>query len=286
MLSSSLGVSEVDVLLTGDLLDTLLRAYTAKDFGYRHRLGGLLPRRYEMIPFDYLHSPRDFWDEHITQDVLADMARRQKDFYNRNANSGRRSVAESLKIYPFRQWVEVATWAAQRRCLPIRLVGADRKLLDFAFTCPVELKLGSRIFLTAAKRIYGPGMGIPSANDGVRPCSGHLWRLVQRATRKSQDRVTGLAKRLGRKAPVQHSWHDYPAYWRESKKLATLRCEYGPNLDCLSGALFKDSGRALLEDKGLFWEHGFRLLQLAVWLGVVKDYRMAREQKLNQAGIR
>ena len=45
---------EVDVLLTGDFVDTLLRAYTAFDFGYRRRLGGLLPPRYEPIPFDYV----------------------------------------------------------------------------------------------------------------------------------------------------------------------------------------------------------------------------------------
>ncbi len=270
---------EVDVLLTGDLVDTLLRAYTAKDFGCRHRLGGLLPNRYERVPFDHLHTPRDFWDGHIPQDVLGGMARRRRAFHDRNADPCRGSLAESLKIYPFRQWVEVATWAAQRRRLPMRLVGGDRRLLDFAFACPVELKLGDRVFLKVARDIMGPGLRIPSANDGVRPCSGHLWRLTQRAIRKSHDRVTGFMERLGRKAPIQHSWHDYPAYWRESEGLAKLRREYGSHLNDLDGVLFRGCGRVLLEDKELSWEYGLRLLQMAVWMGLVKEYRMVYPQK-------
>lgn len=266
---------EVDILLTGDLVDTLLRAYTAKDFGYRHRLGGLLPRRYERVPFDYVQACRDLWGQHLRQDVLDAVTRRLEEFHDRHAALDRGSVAESLKIYPFRQWVEVATWSAQRRRLPLGLVGADRRLLDFAFACPVDLKLGDKVFLKAAKGILGPGLHIPSANDGVRPGSGHLWRLVQRAIRKSQDRFTGIAERFGRKAPIQHSWHDYPAYWRESQKLAMLRRQYGPNLSCLDGVLFEGNGQALLEDTNLSWEHGFRLLQLAVWLGLRKEYASA-----------
>jgi len=270
---------QADVLLTGDLLDTLLRAYTAKDFGCRRRLGGLLPNRYERVPFDYLCAPRDFWDGHVLQGVLEDMARRRKAFYDTNTDPCRGSVAESLKIYPFRQWLEVATWAAQRRRLPMRLVGADRRLLDFAFTCPVELKLGDRVFLKVAKEVLGPGLRIPSANDGVRPCSGHVWRLMQRAIRKSQNRVTDFMERLGRKAPIQHSWHDYPAYWRESEGLAKLRNEYGPHLNDLDGVLFRGRGQLILEDKELYWEYGLRLLQMAVWMALVKEYRMACPQK-------
>ncbi len=264
---------DVDVLLTGDLLDTLLRACTAKDFNYRHRWGGLLPRRYGRVPFDGLRFPADLWEEQFVQRVLGAMAGRLKDFQENHADSGRGSAAESLKIYPFRQWVEVAVWSAHRRRLPIRLVGADRRLLDLAFRCPVELKLGDRVFLKAARQIFGPGLRIPSANDGVQPCSGHLWRLVQRAKRKSEDRLVRISEYFGRKAPIQHSWHDYPAYWRQSKKLAMLRREYGPHLNRLDGVLFKHSGQALLEDESLSWEHGLRLLQLAVWLGQSKQYR-------------
>lgn len=270
---------EVDALLTGDMLDTLLRAYTAKDFRCRQRLGGLLPNRYVRVPFDGLHVPPDFWDGHIPQSVREGMAERRKAFYDRHVDPRRGSVAESLKVYPFRQWVEVATWAAQRRRLPMRLVGADRRLLDFAFTCPVELKLGDRVFLKVAREVMGPGLRIPSANDGVRPCSGHVWRLTQRAIRKSQNRVAGLMERLGWKPPVQHSWHDYPTYWRESEGLARLRNEYGPHLNDLNGMLFNGCGQALLNDKELSWEYGLRLLQLAVWKGLVKEYRMASVQR-------
>jgi hypothetical protein len=39
--------------------------------------------------------------------------------------------------------------------------------------------------------------------------------------------------------------------------------------------LFKESGRALLEDKDIDWRYGFRLIQLAVWLGINDGYRRA-----------
>jgi len=144
----------------------------------------------------------------------------------------------------------------------------------------MALKAGGRIFHEAVRGLYGPGARIPSANDGVRPESRHLWRLVQRAIRKSQDRWTQIAEHCGRKAPIQHSWHDYPAYWRQSRQLARLRHEYGPNLSRFDGVLFKASGQALLEDEHLFWEYGFRLLQLAVWLGIRNEYRIDRRREV------
>lgn len=265
--------AQVRVLFTGDLLDTLLRAYTASDFDRRPRLAGILPGSYEKIPFDYVRPPSDFDSRVLTREVLEGVVERRRSVFERNRHEERGSMAEWLKNYPFRHWVEVATWAAHRRVLPLRLVGADRRLLDFAFRCPVELKLGNRVFLKAAHGLYGKGSRVPSANDGVRPGSGHWSRLVQRAVRKSQDGTTRVLERLGRKGPVQHSWHDYQRYWRESRVLAQLMEEYEPQLAELGGGLFRGDATGLLRREALHWCDGFRLLQLAVWRGLMHRYQ-------------
>jgi asparagine synthetase B (glutamine-hydrolysing) len=265
--------AQVSVLFTGDLLDTLLRAYTARDFVRRPRLGGILPERYERIPFDYAHLPSDFNCRILRDDVLEQVIERSRSVCEASLHVERGSLAEWLKNYPFRHWVEVATWAAQRRVLPLRLVGADRRLLDFAFRCPVELKLGNRIFLKAARGLYAGALRVPCANDGVRPGSGHWSRLLQRALRKSQDGTVRLREKLGRKDPVQHSWHDYQRYWRESRTLAQLIGEYAASLAELEGELFRGSTTGLLQRGDLHWCEGFRLLQLAVWRGLVRGYQ-------------
>jgi len=155
----------------------------------------------------------------------------------------------------------------------MRLVALDRRILDFNYKCPLELKLGGKVFLRATKNIYGPGGKLPSANDGVRPSSGHWSRLFQRAIRKSQDRTTKILEKLGKEPRVPGSWQDYQKYWRESEKLRELIRQYGANLDQFDGMLFKESGPELLENKDLYWRYGFRLLQLAVWLGIIGEYR-------------
>jgi hypothetical protein len=81
-------------------------------------------------------------------------------------------------------------------------------------------------------------------------------------------------EKLGKEPKIQHSWHDYPKYWRESGKLRELIREYGANLEQFDGILFKESGRALLERKDIDWRSGFRLLQLAIWLGIKENYAL------------
>ena len=102
---------------------------------------------------------------------------------------------------------------------------------------------------------------------------------MQRAIRKSENGFTALMKYFGKEVPIQHSWHDYPAYWRQSMPLAALKEQYGPNLSRLDGILFTDRGQALLEDDRLPILHSLRLLQLAVWLGVAAEFRAAQKQK-------
>ncbi len=261
-------------VLGGSQMDVYLKGCEAAEWVRRKRLMGLLPDVYEKVESGCVGEEAGALDAVMDETVVGEMALRRRSRYEENAGIERGSLAEWLKIYPFSCDNIGALWSAERRILPVRPVTMDRRLLDVALRCPIELKLGGRIFLLAAKRLYGPGTRIPSANDGVRPCSGHLWRLVQRGVRKSQDRFTRVMERFGRKSPIQHSWHDYPAYWRESRRLESLRREYGAHLDDLDGVLFRDSGRALLHDRDLFWEHGFRILQLAMWLGLRKEHRL------------
>ena len=267
----------VDYLLGGFFFDTYFKGYFARDFVRVKHMAGIMPSRYEKREFDYAHSMGSshgdpaFWKRNLRKDIIDRIYNRRKSRYDRILDD-RRSSIESLMFYPFSNDIHGACWAAERRVLPIRLVAMDRHLVDLAFKFPVEFKLSRKIFIKAAKNIYGAGARIPSANDGVRPGSGHWSRLAQRAIRKLQDRTTHLLEKLGKEPKVQHSWSDYQKYWRESNKLTRLIREYGPNLGQFDGILFRDSGRELLECKDIHWRNGFRLLQLAIWRGIINDY--------------
>ena len=263
----------IDAFLAGDLVGCYLRAPLAMDIKKIKRMRGILPHRYEKIAYDYVAEITDFVKQYLASDIIEQICARRKGFYENNFDARRSSIAEWLEIYPFSQRPEISAWAAHRRVQPSRPVGMDRRILDFSFKTPVELKLDDRIFVLAARDIYKRGLYIPNANNGIRPGSGHWWRLLQRAVRKFQDRTTSILEKLGKEPKIQHSWHDYPKYWRESKKLDELRQQYGANLEQFDGILFKESGRALLERKDINWQYGFRLLQLAVWLGIIKEYR-------------
>jgi hypothetical protein len=262
------------VILGGIQFDTYLKGYYAEDWFLEKRLGGLLPSKYKLKAYDPVKCLSIFWKETLKEEIVEQVYSRRKCTYNESLAQGRGSIAEWLILYPFSQDGTNGWWSAERRILPVKLVAADRRLLDFAFKCPVELKLGGRLFVMAAKNICGPGLCIPSANDGVRLGSGHWSRLVQRAIRKFQDRTTSILEKLGKEPKIQHSWHDYQRYWRESEKLRELIHEYGANLEQFDGILFKESGRALLERKDIDWRSGFRLLQLAIWLGIKENYAL------------
>jgi hypothetical protein len=267
---SRLGFSSI---LGGMQIDFYLKGYFATDWLCRKRMKGLLADKYERTRCDYTKGLSAFDSQILTKEVVSQILLRRQQSYSQRVDPSRGSISEWLIMYPFSQDKEASFWAAERRILPVKPVATDRRLLDFAFRCPVRLKLGKRIFMKAAKDIYGLGVHIPNAEDGVRPGSGHWSRLFQRAIRKSQDRTIRILEKLGKEPRVQDSWHDYQKYWRESEKLDQLRQQYGSNLNQFDGILFKDSGPELLENKDLDWHYGFRLLQLAVWLGVIEEYR-------------
>jgi hypothetical protein len=153
----------------------------------------------------------------------------------------------------------------------------DRRALDFSFRCPIELKLGGKLYRKAAHSIFGKGNRIPNANDGVRPGSGHWSRLAQRARHEVARRGTRWLGQLRGGNSVPHSWHDYPRYWRESAALQQLRGQYGSALDEFDGTLIAGRGRDLLNQTDLPWDFGFRLLQLAVWRELSRTYKISRD---------
>jgi len=262
------GISSV---LSGMNIDTFLKAFCAADMVRVPRMWGILPPKYVERNTDLIGGFEDFCRENLKMSILAQLAERRKIFFNQFADTKRSSLAEWLFLRPV--FSGFASWPSERRLLPSRQVVLDRKLIDFCFKCPVRLKLDKRIFVKAVKEVYGPGVRIPNADDGVRPGSGHWSRLFQRAIRKLQSRTVRILEKLGKEPQVQGSWHDYQKYWRESEKLRELIRKYGSNLDQFDGMLFKDSGQALLGRKDISWCYGFRLLQLAVWLGVIGEYR-------------
>ena len=262
----------VKCLLTGFLFDMYLKGLYAKDWIRVKRLFGMLPPVYRKVECYRFDGLSDFWRQHIFSDIIGKLTTRKEKFYADNLDCNRSSLAEWVTLCPFSQ-DPMAYWVADRRILPIRLIAADRQLLDFAFRCPLKLKLGRAIFERVAKEICVESLGIPNANNGVKLASSHLSRLKQRAMRKAGDKIKCLLEIIGRESKIENSWHDYQKYSRESKKFRELIYEYGPNLDQFDGVLFKEKSRDLLERKDIYWPYGFRLLQLAIWRKLVESYR-------------
>jgi len=268
----------VSSILSGTLFDDYFKAHCALDWSYQKRMAGLLPRIYKPKDYEYVGNMSGFGKENLKKEITEQIYCRRKSYCESNSDPGRGSMAEWLELYPFTQDCTIGYWPVERRVLPVRLPAMDRRVLDFAFKCPVELKLGKKIFLMAAKNIYGPGARIPDANDGVRPGSGHWWRLAQRTVCKAGNRATKVFEKLGKEPQVQHSWHDYQKYWRESNRLEELRERYGSNLDQFDGVLFNQSGLELLCRKDIDWHYGFRILQLSIWLDIIEEYKTFSER--------
>jgi len=259
-------------LLNGFLFDSYLKGYFAYDIVKVKRLRGILAPRYEKRNFDYAHSVSDFCKRFLKDEILEGIYSRRQRWFEKMADGSRKSNVESVYLNIFSQNCAASFWAVDRRLLPISLIVADRRVLDFAFRCPLELKLGGRILYKVAAKICGASAYIPIANNGVRPASGYFSRLAQRFVRKSQDKLDLIIERLGRKHKTQHSWVNYQRYWLYNKKLHQIIRRYGSHLDEFN-ELFNNRVQQLLERKDIPWSYAFRLLQLAIWRGIVGGYR-------------
>jgi hypothetical protein len=229
----------------------------------------LLEPRYVKQDYDYVEQIDHFWQEGLRPEILEGIRERRRHHqgFVESRLDRERISCEWLRLYPFSQNKIGASLSAERRLLPIRLVVADRDLVEFAMSCPVEWKLGGRVFGLATRGLWGPGEEIGCANDGVKPGSGRLRRLLQRAPRKVADRWVGWKRILTGRDRVQHSWSDYQKYWSESRSLGRVIDRYKEGLGALNDGVFATDVRELLADRDFPWEYGFRLVQLAVWLG-------------------
>ncbi|MGA2863537.1 MAG: asparagine synthase-related protein [Verrucomicrobiota bacterium] len=275
----------VDSVFTGLLMDNNFKGYYAKDVVRVPRLKGLLPARYATVPLDYVNQVSDFCRRHLRDECVGGTLERRRRFQEHHFALQRESRWEWLDGYPYSQACDNTAWVIERRVMPLRLPVMDRGLLDLAFRVPARLKAGGYFFEQAALRILGQGRKVPNANDGVRPGSGHLSRLIQRAVRKTQRQARSTLSRLGFRLPVPHSWHDFPRYLRESSALTELIAQNGKRLTEFEGTVFRGDPIRLLRNPEVPWVVGYRLIQLAVWRSLLDQYALQRRKTAHVARI-
>ena len=263
----------VGTVLSGLLMNNNVKGYYAADVHRVPRAWGLLPARSEIVKYDYVNALKPFSAEAFRAGLLEEARARRRVFLTGHPGIKRESVAEWLDGYPFSQASDNTAWVAERRLLPVRLPAMDRRLLDLACRVPMRMKMGGRLFKCMATPIMGRGARIPDANDGVRPGSNHVQRLLQRGIRKVENRGRKALGQLGVRLHVPHSWHDYQRYWQKSVLLRRLSEEHGRNLQEFD--VFETNPQQLIADPKLPWEHGLRLVQLALWKSIVREYRAA-----------
>jgi asparagine synthetase B (glutamine-hydrolysing) len=262
----------IDRVFTGLLMDNNFKGYYSRDLARIPRWGGLLPARYQIAPVEYDNQISEFCRKHVRRDLVEESIERRRAFSAGHFARKRESAFEWLDGYPYSQSSDNTAWIVERRVMPLRLPLMDRRLLDLAFRIPLSVKVGGGFFSQAAARLLGPGSKIPNANDGVRPGSGHVSRLLQRGMRKLERKGRDVLSDLGIRLSVPHSWHDYQRFWTESPGLERIRQEEGENVRAFEGEVFNTNPRALLDLRGIPWRTGFRLIQLAVWKSVLSEY--------------
>ncbi|MDD5457827.1 MAG: asparagine synthase-related protein [Phycisphaerae bacterium] len=269
-LSDRISKYDADFLLSGMLFDRFLKAGSAPDILIQERCNGYLPPKYLKTTVNYADAITNFWKERFKKEIVEGVYNRKGDYYRMHMDQNRSSL-EWLNMYPFSQHYENAYWTADRRVLPLRLIATDRRILDFAFKCPFDLKLNNTILLTAALDIYGKGAYIINANDGCRPASKTYQKIFERAVYKFQDKAVKIFQKNRKSLKTQDSWHNYQGYWDNSAELESLKKQYSNYLDKFNGLLFENAGKELLFNDGIGWLYGFRLLQLAVWRDIMEQ---------------
>ena len=264
----------VDSVFTGLFMDNNFKGYYARDLVRNTRMAGLLPARYSVEPLNYCDAVSPFCRQSVRKQIVDGCIERRRQFSEHHFAAERSSPWEWLDGYPLSQSSDNTTWSAERRVMPIRLPVMDRALVDLAFRIPIEIKAGGSFMRHISTLILKNGCNIPNANDGVKPCSGHVPRLLQRARRKLETHGRWLLARLGLPLAVPHSWHDYEAYWTGSEALHRLLAQHSHNMEVWAGEVLHTSGADLLARDGLPWQVGLRLLQLAVWQSVIKEYKL------------
>jgi hypothetical protein len=258
----------IDSILGGTQMDTYLKGYYARDMVRASGLPWSWPHNFEKIPVDFVHSLTDLWQQNFSKHVTERVYEARQSFFNRYFDPRRSSTAEWLSLNPIDTMF--VSWRGERRVLPSRLIVLDRRLLEFSFKCPVHLKLGNYIYLKAAGPLFGPSASVPTSDKGILPNAGSFSNFGRRIRRKCGEAMSNL---IARSRHVQHSWHDYQSYWQNSAVLRDLIAQHSNQLSRFDGSLFKDTGQSILYRPDIRWDHGFRLVQFAVWLGTIPQYQ-------------
>jgi len=264
----------LDGVFSGLFMDNNFKGYYARDLVRLPRMRGLLPAAYEVRPRDYVNRINEFCRRHVKSQLVNASLDRRKQFWERHFARGRESEWEWLDGYPLTQASDNTGWIAERRVMPVRLPVMDRYLVDLAFQIPIRMKAGGRFFLRAARLVLGPGNHIPNANDGAKPGSGAAARFIQRSVRETENFGRRWLGRAGVRLAVPHSWHDYQNYLRESVVLQQLMDQHGDNLSILESDILPAGWRACLQSPDLPWRVGCRIIQLALWLSILRQYKL------------
>lgn len=260
-----------EIILTGLLMNNLVRGYYAADVRRKRRLLGLLPPKYEIVPFDYAGSVSPFCMKAIHSRVIEGSVERLRDYSMRHFGHNRPSRCEWLDVYPFSQAGDNTMWVAERRLVPMRLATLDRRILDLVFRLPISIKLDTRFYKRVVGSVCGKGARIRNANDGISPTSGYVLAIFQRSLRKAEDWVQKSLRLCGRRSVVHHSWHDYQHYWETNPLIQEQVHKYWQRLKIFEGEVFQVSVDSLICDPSLIWKNGFRILQLALWRDIVEE---------------
>jgi len=252
------------VIMGGFGFDTFVKGYDVKDIVCIKRLKGLLPDKYINIDYDNVNY-NSFWIQIINNECIQNSKTRRLINYKEYLKYEHDSISEIIRSYPHSNDPNSSTITVERRVIPLRVPGLDKRLIEYGYTTPALLKMNGIILSISSKKIYKSGQNVPNANDGVRPGSNHFYRLIQRAYYKIQ-------KYFVNPDVINHSWHDYQKYWDTSTELEKLKIEAGTYLKRLENSIFKTDPSEIILRKNLHWEYGFRLLQLGLWLKIIEEY--------------
>jgi hypothetical protein len=259
-------------IVHGLMFDSFLKCRNAKDLVKHKRFGGLLSPRYELKSYDLASAANHgltfpFVEPGLREQVI----RQRRSWMLQFFDQSQYSHVDVLATFPHLRRVH-ANWCAERRFLPIRMPALDKRVIEFFHRCPVLPRLGGRLLEKAAYDLLGPCKQIPNANTGVRIGSGRFSALTQRSFRLIKERSAEVLKVGVGNPKIEHSWHDYPRYWRTSAALKEIRQRFEHHLENLYPDFLVFPPRAILDDKRLHWSSGFRLLQVAAWMDRVPRY--------------
>lgn len=262
----------IDSLIGGAGFDIYLKGVRATDWYQRRHWCGLSPPRYFKKEFYNPNFLSSFSRKNFKVGIVTQVLERRMKWYYKQLDQERSSSKEFTSIYPFSNSGGCAYWTSVRRVIPLRLPVMDRRVIEFAFKCPVRFKLGGRIVQNVSRRICGKGSELPIANNGVTPASDSFERFLRRALWESQKGAMRIIEKFGFSKKIQHPYVDYDFYWKNNSDLNEIAVKYSQCLDEFGNTFLKRPISELLFNRNCSWEYGLRLFQLAIWKNKINNF--------------